>query len=113
MLNRGAVILRYKALFVQWINEADPIKDTSEITMSNANEERTVYLITDSDAENVDEWIRENHISLFESELEGWYTDENLWPKKRDYKTFKEWFEMECHSVIMDTVGGEIYDDEI
>ena len=30
-----------------------------------------------------------------------------------DHKTFKEWFEVECHSLIMDTVGGEIFDDEI
>jgi hypothetical protein len=113
MVNRGAVILRYKAPFIKWINEADPSEDNSEITMSNANEERTVYLITDADAENVEEWIRENHIALFENELEGWYNDETLWLKSRDYKTFIEWFEVECHSVIMDRVGGEIYDDEI
>jgi len=113
MVNRGAVILRYKKPFVQWINEADPVKDTSEITMNSANEERTVYLITDADAENIEAWIRENYEALFEGELEGWYTDETLWPQNRDYKTFREWFEVECHSVILDTVGGEIYDDEI
>ena len=81
--------------------------------MSNANEERTIYLITDADAENVKGWIRENHVTLFENELGGWYNVETLWPKKRDYKTFMEWFEVECHSVVLDTVGGEIYDDEI
>jgi len=113
MVNRGAIILRYKVPFIQWINEADPSKDSSEVTMSNANEERTVYLITDADAENVEGWIRDNHVALFENELEDWYTDEALWTKKRDYKTFMEWFEVECHSVVMDTVGGEIYDDEI
>ena len=113
MVNRGAIILRYKVPFIQWINEADPSKDSSEFTMNNANEERTVYLITDADAENVEGWIRDNHVALFENELEGWYTDEALWPKNRDYKTFMEWFEVECHSVVMDTVGGEIYDDEI
>ena len=113
MVNRGAVILRYKAPFIKWIKDADPSENSSEITMSNPNEDRTVYLITDADAENVEGWIRENHVSLFESELEGWYTDDTLWPKNRDYKTFKEWFEVECHSVIMDTVGGEINDDEI
>ena len=81
--------------------------------MANANEERTVYLISDGDAENIDRWIRENHVVLFESELEGWYTDESLWPKKRDLKTFNEWFEVECHSVVLDTVGGQIFDDEV
>ena len=113
MVNRGAVILRYKAPFIKWIKDVDPSENSSEITMSNANEDRTVYLITDADAEDVQGWIRENHVSLFESELEGWYTDDTLWPENRDYKTFKEWFEVECHSVIMDTVGGEINDDEI
>ena len=113
MVNRGAVILKYKEPFVRWINEADPIKGKSEITMSHANEDRTVYLITDADAENVGKWIRKNHVALFENELGGWYNDETLWPGNRDYKTFKEWFEVECHSVITDTVGGEIYDDEI
>ena len=113
MVNRGAVILKYQTPFVEWINEADPIKEGAEVTIVNANEDRTVYLITDGDAENVDRWIQENHLALFESELEDWYTDESLWPKKRDLKTFKEWFEVECHSLIVDTVGGEIFDDEI
>jgi len=113
MVNRGVVILRYKDPFVQWIKEADPKKDSTEVTMASANEECTVYLISDGDAENIDRWIRENHGVLFEGELEGWYTDESLWPKKRDYKTFKEWFEVECHSVVLDTVGGQIFDDEI
>lgn len=113
MVNRGAVILKYKEPFIQWINEADPIENTSVITISQANQERTVYLISDGDAENIKKWIRANHITLFENELEGWYTDESLWPKKRDYKTFMQWVDVECHSVILDTVGGEIYDDEI
>jgi hypothetical protein len=113
MVNRGAVILRYKDPFVKWIKEADPVKDSSEVSLASANEERTVYLITDGDAENIDRWILENHGVLFESEFEGWYTDESLWPKKRDLKTFKEWFEVECHSVVLDTVGGQIFDDEI
>ena len=113
MVNRAAVILRYKNPFVKWIKEADPLKDSTEVTMASVNEERTVYLISDGDAENIDRWIRENHGALFESELEGWYTDESLWPKERDYKTFKGWLEVECHSVVLDTVGGQIFDDEI
>ena len=113
MINRGAVLLRYKVPFIKWINDADPAGRKTEITMSAANEDRTVYLITDEDAENVEDWIRSNHVTLFENELEGWYTDETLWPQKRDYKTFKEWFEVECHSEIIDTVGGEIFDDEL
>jgi hypothetical protein len=113
MVNRGAVILKYKDPFLKWISEADPSEHKAEITAEDANQERTVYLISDEDAENVDGWIRENYETLFEAELEGWYTDEALWPRKRNHKVFMEWFDVECHSVILDTVGGDIYDDEI
>lgn len=113
MVNRGAVILKYKEPFLTWIIEADPSEHKVEISTETSKQERTVYLISDEDAENVDDWIRENYETLFEAELEGWYTDETLWPSKRDYTVFMEWFEVECHSVVLDTVGGEIYDDEI
>ncbi len=57
--------------------------------------------------------ISENYETLFKNELEGWYTDESSWPQKRDYKTFNEWFDVECHSVILDLVGDEIVDNEL
>ena len=112
MINRSEVILKYKEPFIRWINEADPYEDDTGITSKNANEDRNVYLITDEDGENVEEWISLNYKTLFENELEGWYIDESLWPKKRDKKTFYEWFEVECHTVIIDTVNGPIEDDE-
>ena len=112
MINRAAVLLQYKKPFVRWINEADPYKNDPGITSESANTDRTVYLITDEDGENVEEWIALNYKILFENELEGWYTDESLWPKKRNKKTFYEWFEVECHTVLIDTADGPILDDE-
>ncbi len=47
MVNRGAVILRYKAPFIKWIEEADSAEQEIEITVDQANKERTVYLISD------------------------------------------------------------------
>lgn len=113
MVNRGAVIVRYREPFIKWINEADTSADRSIVSIQNANSERTVYLISDEDAENVEAWLSANFNTLFENELEGWYTDESLWPKNRDLQTFKNWCEVECHSLIFDIVGGKIYDDEI
>ena len=54
MINRSAVILKYKEPFVRWINEADPYQDDPGITSENANEDRTVYLIREDDAENIE-----------------------------------------------------------
>ncbi len=57
------------------MNEADPYDDNPGITLEDANQDITVYLINDDDAENLEEWISLNFIQLFESELEGWYTE--------------------------------------
>ena len=113
MINRAAVILKYKAPFIQWVNDADPYKDNPGITLESENKDCTVYLILEDDAEKLEEWISVNFKQLFESEIEDWYTDESLWPKNRNRKLFDEWFELECHSVLIDTVDGKIIDDEI
>ena len=116
MINRAAILLKYKSPAVKWINEADPYNDAPGISITSANEDRIVYLIMDTDAEDsgiVDKWINLNYESLFENELEGWYTDESLWPEKRDLKLFNKWFDVECHSVVEDTVGLPIEGDEI
>lgn len=113
MVNRAAVILKLKKPFVEWVNKSDPYDKDFKISLEEANLERTVYLIHENDAENLDQWIKLNFSQLFESELEDWYTDESLWPKKRTRKMFDEWFSVECHSVITDTVGTQIFDDEI
>ena len=115
MLNRAAVILKYKEPAVQWINAADPYHDDQQISLESVNHERTVYLISDRDADDdkaLARWIKLNYEVLLEAELEGWYTDESLWPQKRTFKLFQDWFEVECHTVIEDTVGTPIVDDE-
>ncbi|MCB1752771.1 MAG: hypothetical protein KDI74_13705 [Gammaproteobacteria bacterium] len=116
MINRAAVMLRYKAPAVAWINEADPYALDPGVTLETANEERTVYLISDHDGDGPDalaEWVARNYAVLFESELDGWYSDAELWPEERDLPLFNEWFEVECHTLILDTVGGAIVDDEM
>jgi hypothetical protein len=116
MINRSAIILKYKSPTVQWINEADPYNADPGISRESVNEDRTVYLIMDEDAdvpEALEEWIKMNYEALFENELEGWYTDESLWPKKRDLKLFRDWFDVECHTVIEDTVDLPIEDNGI
>ena len=116
MINRAAVLLRYRDPAVAWINEADPYDDNPGITLESANEERAVYLISDEDADTpaiLERWIELNFAALFENELEGWYVDETLWPKKRTYKLFREWFDVECHTVIHDTLEESIFDDDI
>ena len=114
MINRGAVILRYREPAVRWINEADPYEDNPGFTLESVNHERTVYLISDRYTESVStmrRWVRRHYRKLFEAELEGWYTDPELWPKERTYERFQAWFDVEYHSVVVDTARGAIRED--
>ena len=115
MVNRGALLLRYKEPAVRWINEADPYPTGRIITIEEVNAERTVYLISDTagdDDRSLERWLKKIFAMLLESELEGWYTDPTLWPQERSYKLFRQWFTPECHTLLFDVVGGMIYDDE-
>ena len=115
MIDRAAIILRYKQPVVDWINEADPYDRDPGTTLDHVNEERTVYLIeeryVDSPAD-FERWLKRNYKTLFEAELMGWYTDPSLWPKQRSLKVFNEWFDVECHTVIFDLGKYAIHDDE-
>tara|TARA_Y100001956_G_C3976615_1_gene123221 strand:- start:62 stop:412 length:351 start_codon:yes stop_codon:yes gene_type:complete len=111
MINRAAIMLKYKKPAIDWINSADPTPNSPKVTLDEVNEERTVFLIRDEDADTpdiVDQWVKLNYKALFENELFSWYVDESLWPKKRTLNIFKQWFEVECHTVIIDLVGQPI-----
>lgn len=111
MVNRAALLLRYKEPFVRWINASCPDANEPDISMEEANQDKIVYLIDEEEAEYLEEWISLNHQALIESELEGWNTDESRWPKNRDLELFSQWFEVECHTVLIDAGTGPISDD--
>jgi len=116
MVNRAAILLKYKDPAIQWINDVDPYDEDPGITKEYVNSSRNIYLISEDDAENEGShktWVERNYKQLFVSEIEGWYTDPSLWPSPVNLELFNKWFDVECHSIIIDTVGGEIFDDGI
>ena len=111
MLNRAALILRYKQPFVDWINAVDP-SPTHTLSLAEVNEERTVYLVEVEDEEELAGWLARHHQELFEEELNGWYTDSALWPRDRSLKVLRQWCSFELHSVVVDTGSSALEDDE-
>jgi hypothetical protein len=91
VLNRSALILRYKQPFVDWINAVDPSPNSHTLTLADVNQEQTVYLIEVEDEKGLAKWLLRNHRQLFEEELNGWYTDPKLWPRDRSLKVLKGW----------------------
>ena len=45
---------------------------------------------------------------FFERYLDEWYTEESWWPKNRSLKMFKQWFDIQYHSMIWDLSGETI-----
>lgn len=90
MLNRAALILRYKQPFVDWINAVDPSPESFTLSLADTRDERTVYLIDAiDDLDHFQRWLARNHKWLFEAELNGWYTDPALWPRDRSLKKLR------------------------
>lgn len=109
MLNRSAVVVRPKQPFVDWLRSVEEL-DLPSITLDELD--KTLYLVPDyedpADAEKV---LKKVCDEIFCRELEGWYTDESVWPKDRSLKVFKQWFEVEHFDVVEDVGKGPIFDD--
>lgn len=112
MLNRAALLVRYKQPFVDWINQADT-NPSHTVTLADVERERTVYLVEVEDEEGLGIWLQVNHGTLFEDELHGWYTDPALWPSDRSLKVMREWCSFELHTVVVDTGASPLDDDDL
>ncbi|MDC7243575.1 MAG: hypothetical protein PQJ44_06530 [Sphaerochaetaceae bacterium] len=112
MLNRAAILLRGKQPFVDWINSVEPDDKVKNVSLGDINKERTVYLIDEESAENLESMLQNNFKIFFENECFNWYIDESLWPQTFTLKMFHEWFDVELNSVVEDLVGTEIIDED-
>ncbi len=109
MLNRSAVVVRPKQPFVDWLKS---VKELELPDMTLDQLDKTLYLVPDyedpGDAEKV---LKKVCDEIFCRELEGWYTDEETWPKDRSLKVFKQWFDVEHFDVVEDVGRAPIMDD--
>ena len=112
MLNRDLLIVRLKQPFVDWINEADPYPDGGHITLEYANEDCPVFLIHDFACEDMEGWLKQCYLPLFEEVLEQWYVDPTLWPQDRNLELFKAWCQVEVHGIIIDLVDDPLLDSD-
>ena len=112
MLNRDLIVVRPKQPFVDWVNEADPYPDGSLKTLEEVNEDVSTFLVHDYASEDLDGWLKECYLHLFEAILEEWYVDEALWPQDRTLALFKRWCGIEIHSMVFDIVDGPLIDDD-
>jgi hypothetical protein len=109
-VKRALLIIKLKQPYLDWTKS---LSDPGEFTLDGLNEESHVYLIPDHDTrQQFEEIMRDLYEAVFEIELNAWCSDSALWPKKRDYQTFRKWFDLQVHSIVFDPYEDEIEEEE-
>lgn len=106
-INRMAVIVKRKPPFIDWIKSHDPDFDLR----AEKHDDKTVYLISEKDGAEWDKYVKKHFSDIFENELEGCYTDSELWPADRSWKIFNEWFDFEVQTMVYDLAAGPVDKD--
>ncbi|MCK5836803.1 MAG: hypothetical protein KAH09_06015 [Desulfobacula sp.] len=106
-INRTAITITPKQPYIDWANSFEEAEnyDTPHIT--------TILISDKYDEFNYETYLKKIFKIIFEEELESCMTDPEDWPKKRDYKTFKKWFNAICSDMTWDYGVGDIEHEEL
>lgn len=106
-INRHLIILMPKRPALDWIMRVDPNQPT--MTLEELRLDQNAFLVTDAldGQDDAEKWVKRSWQMFFEAFLNEWYTEESWWPQKRTYKMFKDWFDVQYHSMVWDLVTSE------
>jgi len=100
--------------FIDWTLKTDADSNRGAVTVARAKTFGSAFLLPEFELEeDVQEWVEENASWLFEFQLSSWTDDEATWPATRDLKTFRDWFRIDIHNVVVDVADDEIEGEEL
>ncbi len=100
-INRTVVLLMPREPFLEWLNDADPTE--VPLTPEDLRDDNNVFLIPQfNDGPDSMKWIEKHWSVLFEHMLLEWMVDEAMWPENRTLEMFRDWFEVEIHTMVWD-----------
>lgn len=103
-INRLGFVVKPQKPFFDWLKYFYP-----EMDFSSPIKDYNFYLIREMDSnEEAMEWLEDNFDQIFSNELLDWNTNESIWPQNRTWKVFKEWFDVDICSMILDMEDDEI-----
>lgn len=109
-IERTCIVIKPKQPFLDWILSVDDDPEFKP-TLEEIRNDCRVLLIPEFDTlEEVDAFVKDHYLDIFEMELEGWYLNEDCWPQNRSYHLFKQWIDVEVHTEIIDILTDE-YDE--
>lgn len=102
VLNRSAVVITPNQRMLAWLRSVDTTND--DLTLADLRDEPSIYLVPECvDERAFTAVLKRTFQSIFEEELEAWYTDPSVWPEPLSFRLFQSWFDVSFHSVIADT----------
>jgi hypothetical protein len=114
VVNRTAVTLVGAKPFIDWTLNTEGDVNKGAVTVARAKTFGSAFLLPEFELEeDVQEWIEDNASWLFEFQLSSWTDDEATWPVTRDLKTFRDWFRIDIHNVVVDVADDEIEGEEL
>jgi len=101
-INRHLIILMPKQPVLDWIKRVDP--NPPNVTLDQLRLEQNAFLVPDDldGQQDAEKWVQRRWQMFFEGFLAEWYTVESWWPQKRTFKMFKDWFDVQYHSMVWD-----------
>ena len=109
-INRSVAVIKPKQPFVDWANSV--VDEDVQYSISDFSTDCSVILlpVVDSD-EHAEAFIKDIFQDLFELELSSWIVVDEMWPENITYKMFLEWFDVEFHSMVFDSLKDDIEKD--
>jgi hypothetical protein len=114
VLNRTAVTIVGAQPYVDWMRGRERDADKGLLTVARTKSYGSAFLLPEFEVEDeLLEWVEDNYSWLFEFQLAAWTEDEAAWPRSRDLATFRRWFRVEVHSVVVDVPDEDLEGDEL
>ena len=106
IINRTIAIIKPKEPYLDW---ARAVPNPIDLSLDELRQDCTALLLPDfTDDKEADAYLHSIYRELFDLELAAWDTNEDDWPRERDYATFRAWFDIELHSLVLDPVTTPI-----
>ncbi|NDY84504.1 hypothetical protein G3I67_14865 [Orrella sp. NBD-18] len=103
-VNRTLILIMPLQPALDWLFATDPSL-IQQISLDSLRQEQDAYLVSEDKFNSPDDakrWVERHWKEFFSQFLGAWYVDESLWPKGRTLNMFKEWFEVQHHSMVWD-----------
>jgi hypothetical protein len=104
-IDRHAIVLRPLQPFIDWRSNLHPDDEMGEVSEAN------IYLVT-NEIDDLEAYLKKAFDTFFMMELDDWLTNKKEWPQKRNYKMFKQWFQIETSSMVYDLEKKPIFKSE-